>query len=316
MHFASSRFKIFLEDKMKTAVTGAFSYSGKYIAKRLLAQGAKVITLTDHPNRTDPFNGKVKAHPFNFDRPEALIESLRGIDVLYNTYWVRFDKGNTTQPGAVEKVKTLIKAADAAGVKRIVHISITKPSHDSPLPYFHGKAEMEKAVRESSMSYAILRPTVLFGKEDVLINNIAWLLRHFPFMPIMGDGSYTLQPVYVDDLAALAVSMGSRSDNVIMDAVGPEVFTFIDMVKTIGNAINHPVRVIPMNPALALFLSQIVSVFVNDVVLTKHEVDGLMANLLISDQPAACPTKLSDWLIENKNTVGTVYASEIKKHYK
>jgi len=196
-----------------------------------------------------------------------------------------------------------------------VHISITSPSLQSHLPYFLGKAQMEQAVLESGMSYAILRPTVLFGKEDVLINNMAWLLRRFPFMPVMGQGDYRLQPVYVDDLAALAVEWGSRSDNVVIDAVGPEVFSFADLVRKITETVGKPARLVPMNPSLALGLSQIVSLFTRDVILTRHEVEGLMADLLVSSQPPTCPTKLSEWLSENGNTVGVEYASELKKHF-
>src|SRR5882672_8553534 len=192
---------------MKIAVTGAFSYSGKYIAKRLLTHGEEVITLTGHPNRPDPFNGKIKAYPLDFDEA-SMTKSLQGVDVLVNTYWVRFDKGENTQPRAVENTRKLVNAAKAAGVKRMVHISIANPSADSHLPYYWGKAANEKAVMESGLSYAILRPTVLYGAkgaEDVLINNIAWLLRRFPFFGQIGDGQYKIQPVFVDDLAELAV---------------------------------------------------------------------------------------------------------------
>jgi len=300
---------------MKSAVTGAFSYSGKYIAQKLLAKGDEVITLTGHPDRAHMFAGRIKAYPFNFDRPQDQVASLHGVDVLYNTYWVRFDKGSTTQPGAVESVKRLIRSAAEAGVKRIVHISITNPSLDSHLPYFLGKAQMEQAVLASGMSYAILRPTVLFGREDVLVNNMAWLLRRFPFMPVMGQGDYRLQPVYVDDLARLAVEWGGCSDNTVMDAVGPEIFSFADLLRRIAETVGRPARLVPMNPSLALVLSQIVSLFTQDVILTRHEVQGLMADLLVSSQPPTCPTRLSDWLLENRSTVGVEYASELKKHY-
>ncbi|MBM3153019.1 MAG: NAD-dependent epimerase/dehydratase family protein, partial [Chloroflexi bacterium] len=165
---------------MKIAVTGAFSYSGKYITHRLLAQGHEVITLTGHPDRPDPFGGKVKAFPLDFEAA-SLTRNLRGVDTLYNTYWIRFDQGGNTQPRAVTNTRILVQAAKAAGVRRMVHISITNPSTDSHLPYFSGKAANEQAVIESGIGYTILRPTVLFGKEDILINNIAWLLRRFPF---------------------------------------------------------------------------------------------------------------------------------------
>src|SRR3990172_9212810 len=190
---------------MKIAVTGSFSYSGKYITRRLLARGEEVFTLTNHPRRPNPFEGRAKAYPLDFDDAAELTANLKGAHVLVNTYWVRFDKGTNTQPRAVENTRTLVNAAVEAGLKRIVHISITNPSADSRLPYFWGKAKNEKTVIESGLSYAILRPTVLFGKEDILINNIAWILRRFPFFALPGGGSHRLQPVFVDDLAQLAV---------------------------------------------------------------------------------------------------------------
>jgi NADH dehydrogenase len=300
---------------MKSAVTGAFSYSGKYIARRLLARGEDVITLTSHPNRIDPFNGKIKAYPLSFDEAD-MTRSLQGVDTLYNTYWVRFDWGANTQPRAVENTRKLVNAAKAAGVRRIVHISITNPNADSHLPYFWGKAANEKAVIESGLSHAILRPTVLFGAEDILINNMAYLLRRFPFFAQMGDGQYKLQPVYVDDLAALAVEAGLRSENLLWDAVGPDILTFDDLVKLIAARIGLRPRLIHIPPRLALSAAQVLSLFVGDVLLTPEEVDGLMAGLLISAEPPRCKTHLGDWLEENKNSVGMKYASELKKHYK
>lgn len=299
---------------MKIAVTGAFSYSGKFITKRLLERSEEVITLTGHPNRPDPFGGKVEVYPLDFDEA-SMTRSLQGVDVLVNTYWVRFDKGANTQPRAVENTRKLVNAAKAAGVKRMVHISITNPSAESPLPYFWGKAANEKAVIESGMSYAILRPTVLVGYEDILVNNIAYLLRRFPFFLLPGDGSYKLQPVHVDDLAALAVEGVYRTDNYTIDAVGPDIFTFKELVQVVGEKIGAQRPLIPVPPRLALLAAQFLSLFVRDVILTPEEVDGLMAGLLVSKEPPRGKICLADWLEKNKNQVGAKYASEIKKHY-
>ena len=207
---------------MKIAVTGAFSYTGKYVTTRLLARGEEVITLTNHPSRPNPFNGQVKSFPLDFDEA-GMTKSVRGVDVLVNTYCVRFDKGENTQPRAVENTRKLMNAAKSAGVKRIVHISIANPSADSPLPYYWGKAANEKSVIDSGIPYAILRPTVLVGGgEDILINNIAFLLRRLPCMLIPGDGTYGIQPVHVEDVADLAVEGVYSKGSSIMDAVGPE----------------------------------------------------------------------------------------------
>jgi NADH dehydrogenase len=208
-----------------------------------------------------------------------------------------------------------VNAAAKAGVKRIVHISITNPSADSHLPYFWGKAANEKAVIDSGMSYAILRPTVLFGKEDILINNIAWLLRRLPVFGLPGNGSYKLSPVYVDDLAELVVDSVYKKENFIWDAVGPDELTFKQTVELIEKTISISRPLIPLPPRLALLAAQILSVFVKDVMLTPEEVDGLMANLLISKEAPRCKTSLRSWLEENKATVGKRYANELERHF-
>jgi NADH dehydrogenase len=300
---------------MKIAVTGAFSYSGKYITKRLLDRGEEVITLTGHPNRPDPFNGRVKTFPLDFDEA-GMTASLKGVDVLVNTYWVRFDKGKNTQPRAIENTRKLVNAAKAAGVKRIVHISIANPSADSHLPYYWGKAANEKAVIDSGLSYAILRPTVLVGGgEDILINNIAYLLRRLPFFLIPGDGSYGIQPVLIDDLADLAVAGIYTRDSYIIDAVGPDSFTFKELVRLVGETIGTKRPLIPAPPRLALLAAQVLSPFFKDVLLTPEEVDGLMANLLVSKEPPRGTLSFKEWLTANKSTIGIQYASEIAKHY-
>ena len=299
-----------------SVVTGAYSYTGKYIARRLLESGHRVKTLTGHPNRPDPFGGQVDAAPFNFDRPVELARSLEGADVLYNTYWVRFPKGELTHAKAVDNIKALIRAAEDAGVRRIVHVSITNATLDSPLTYFSGKAQVEEAIKNSSLSYAIIRPTVIFGPEDILVNNIAWFLRRFPVFTMIGSGDYLLQPVYVEDMAELVANAGQQSDNVALDAVGPDTFTFEEMVRLIGEKIGKKTRVVHMPPNLAFFLSKLVGLVVRDVTLTRDEVAGLMANLLISNDEPTGQTRLSDWLERNAAKLGTGYVSELERHYR
>ncbi|MBU1660118.1 MAG: NAD(P)H-binding protein [Chloroflexi bacterium] len=298
------------------AVTGAFGYTGKYITRRLLAKGEQVITLTGNPKRPNPFAGQVTAYPFDFDAPEQLTETLRGVDTLYNTYWVRFDHGDRTHSRAVANTRILLRAAKDASVRRIVHVSITNPTLDSPLPYFRGKAQLEQAVGQSGLSHAILRPTVIFGREDILINNIAYLLRRFPIFAVPGDGSYRLQPIYVEDMAALAVEAGGREDNFTWDAVGPEIYTFDELVRRIRVAAGSRSRIIHLPPGLTLTLSRLIGMAVKDLVLTRDELRGLMAGLLVSAEAPRGQQSLGVWLDENQKTLGARYASEMARHYK
>ena len=294
-------------------VTGAFGYSGKYIATRLLAKGCRVRTLTNSIHRANPFGEQVEAVPFNFDCPDDLVESLRGATVLYNTYWVRFNYSFFKHESAVRNTLILFEAARKTGIKRIVHVSITNPSEYSPLEYFRGKARLERALVESGIPYAILRPTVLFGKEDILINNIAWTLRHLPVFGVFGDGNYRLQPIYVDDLAALAVEQGKQRANAVIDAIGPEMFTYRELVRTIGEIIGVHRPIASMPPALGYATGWLIGKLVGDVLITWPEVKGLMDNLLCTDSKPSGTTRLTEWLCEHKDALGIHYASELAR---
>lgn len=298
---------------MNTAVTGAFGYSGKYIAEKLLANRHSVITLTNSVQRANEFDGRVKAFPYNFDNLAALTKSLTGIDVLYNTYWVRFNHPLFNHADAVANTLVLFEAARQAGVKRIIHISITNPSETSPLEYFSGKAKLEKGLIDSGIPYSILRPTVIFGREDILINNIAWVLRHLPVFGVFGDGDYKLQPIYVQDLADLAVKCGEKQSNEIFDAIGPETFSYRELVETIGKLIGVKRAVISVSPGFGFLAGQIIGALTNDVLITRPEIEGLMANLLYTDSAPTGSTRLTDWIQHHSDALGRSYTSELKR---
>ena len=295
------------------AVTGAFGYSGRYLAGRLLDEGQEVITLTNSLARTNPFGARVRAYPLAFDEPDKLTLSLANVDVLYNTYWVRFNHATFTHEQAVNNTLALFAAAKRAGVRRVVHVSITNPSEDSPLEYFSGKARLERALRESGLEYAILRPTVLFGREDILINNIAWALRRFPFFAVFGDGTYRLQPIYVEDLAALALAEGKSTENKIINAIGPETFTYRGLVEAVGEAIGQKRRIVSVSPGSGYVASRIVGWFMRDTFITREEIKGLMDNLLCVDTAPVGATRLTDWMRANAGTLGHSYASELAR---
>jgi len=296
-------------------VTGAFGCTGQYITRRLLAMGERVKTITAHPDRPDPFGGQVSAAPFNFDQPAELVKSLAGASTLYNTYWVRLAYSGVTYDQAIQNTLTLFQAAQEAGIRRVVHVSITNPSVDSPLPYFRGKAILEKALLDSGLSYAIVRPTVLFGPACILLNNIAWFLRQFPVFAIPGSGEYKLQPVYLEDMAEITVGAGHQANNVVIDAVGPETYSYEDLVQLIARTIGSRARFIYVPPGLALDLARVLGSMVRDVVLTREEIAGLMAGLLVSQAPPTGKICLSLWLKQNASTIGREYYSEVARHY-
>jgi NADH dehydrogenase len=297
-------------------VTGAFGYTGKYITQRLLNAGRRVRTITGHPRRENSFGAAVDVAPMDFSNRAELVRSLTGASVLYNTYWVRVHHGRATFDQAVANSRVLISAAKEAGIRRIVHLSIANPSVDSPLPYYSGKAQVEKAIVESGLPYAILRPTVIFGSEDILINNIAWFARHFPLFAIPGTGRYQIQPMFVEDLADLATHSARQERNLVIDAVGPEIFTFDEIVQRIASAVGGSSRCMHVSPWVAVQILRLIGPFVGDVILTREEIEGLTANLLVSQQPASGQTRFTEWLSRNAAKLGSEYASELKRHYR
>jgi NADH dehydrogenase len=294
-------------------VTGAFGFSGQHIAKRLIDAGFRVCTITNSPERANPFEGKIKAHPFNFDNTEKLIHSLQGASVLYNNYWVRFNHPDFSYSEAVDNTLKLFDAAKKADIKRVVHISITNPSEESTFEYFRGKAKIERALIESGLSYAILRPAVLFGKRDILINNIAWFLRRFPVFGVFGDGNYRLQPIYVGDMAKIAVECGQTTENCIIDAIGPETFTYRSLVEHISIAIDKRRPIISIPPVIGYYAGSFIGKILKDVPITRDEIEGLMADLLHTNSKPSGETKLSDWIKENSNSLGMRYSSELAR---
>jgi len=301
-------------DRQLHAVTGAFGYSGLHISRLLLERGERVASLTGHPHRPDPFGGRVEVRAFHFDRAERMREALRDVKVLYNTYWIRFEHGAVTFAGAVENSRKLIGAAAEAGVERVVHVSITNPSLDSPLPYFRGKAEVEQVLRASGLSHAILRPAVFFGGRDVLINNIAWLLRRLPVFGV-APGSYGLQPIHVEDLARLAVEEGASRIDATLDAVGPEALGFRELVELVRTAVRSRAVVVKVPPRLLLLASRALGALVHDVVLTPDEVEGLRRGLLLSRGAPTGRTRFTDWLSGNAGALGAEWASELGRHF-
>jgi uncharacterized protein YbjT (DUF2867 family) len=301
---------------MTSMVTGAFGYIGMYMARRLLQQGEQVRTITTHPDKPNPFGCAVTASPYNFDRPGQLIASLRGVTTLYNTYWVRFEYGGATFRQAVQNTTTLFACAREAGVEKIVHISVTHASAQSDLPYYAGKGLQEEALIACGVPYGIIRPTLVFGKEDILVNNIAWLIRKFPVFPIFGSGLYRVQPIYVEDLATIAVASARDPTSTLSDAVGPEVFAFRDLVQLIASKINPKVKLLHVPPRLGIALGKLIGLVVRDTLLTSDELRGLMDSLLTSDQAPNGATRFSEWLGSNKDEVGATYSSELERHFR
>ncbi|TMF34851.1 MAG: NAD-dependent epimerase/dehydratase family protein [Chloroflexi bacterium] len=305
-----------MEQRGFDVVTGAFSFTGRFIARRLLAEERRVKTLTNHPQRAGAEDITAEVAPLQFADRAALVESLRGADVLYNTYWVRFRHGRVRFGDAVANTRILVGAARDAGVRKVVHISVSNPSVDSPLDYYAGKARAENAVRESGLQWAIVRPTLIFGAGDILINNIAWLLRRLPVFGIPGRGDYRLQPVAGEDVAEIATWAAAQGGNVTVDAAGPDIIYYSEMVESIAIAVGRHPRFVYISPRNAVRAAGIIGRLVRDVMLSEPELQGLMQELLVSREKPRGTRRLDNWLLSNANGIGRSYASELERHWR
>jgi NADH dehydrogenase len=296
-------------------VTGAFSYSGAAIARALQRSGRRVRTLTGHPGRAEP-DTAIDVRPLEFDDVVGLSASLEGATTLYNTYWVRFPHGHDDHERAVANSRTLFHAARQVGIERIVHVSITHPSISSPYGYFRGKAQVERALAEVGVPFAVLRPAILFGADGVLINNIAWLLRHLPVFGVGGKGDYRIRPVHIDDLAALAVKMGAERTDTVVDAVGPDRPTFLELVGLIREAVGSRSLVVRVPGFAVPALASVLGLVLRDVLLTGDEFRAMAEGMADTEGPTTGTTSVSAWIRDHADTLGRSYANEIERHFK
>ena len=300
------------------AITGVSGYTGRYIAERIARAGHDIVSLTGHPHRPTPLNGRITVKRYDFDDLQRMAEDLNGVDTLFNTYWIRMAYGDMNHERASANLKTLFGAAREAGVRRIVHVSIANADIESPLPYYRGKGVAEEFLRQIAPSYAIVKPTLLFGHGDILLNNISWALRRFPVFPVPGRGDYPVQPGFVEDIADLAVELGKSDTNVEVDAVGPETYSYMDYVRLVRDALGSKCAILKTPASLTLLGTKLVGAVVGDVVLTRDEIRGLSSGLLTSRDGGepTLSTRFSEWIAQNARGLGARYASELKRHYR
>lgn len=297
------------------AVTGAFGFTGRVIAERLLDAGHEVVTLTRRSGAGDPLAPRIAVHRLDPARPADLAAALTGVDTLFNTYWLRFPRLGSTFEGAVATSAGLLSAARRAGVRRVVHVSVVNASPDAGTPYVRAKAALEAVVRASGLDWAIVRPTLTYGPGDILINNLAWALRRLPVYGLPGLGRYTVQPVHVDDVARICMDAAASEPGLVVDAAGPETLAYRDLVGLVREAIGSRAIVLPMPAPVVLLAAKVLGLVVRDVVLTADEIRELTSSLLTSAQPPLGTIHIADWVRANADGLGRRWSSELARNY-
>jgi uncharacterized protein YbjT (DUF2867 family) len=301
----------------RAVVTGVFSYSGGVIARRLLDQGCEVVSLSRRAAPSGhPLADAVAVEPLQFGDAEALERALAGAEVLFSTYWIRFGRDGASFDGAVENSRALFAAARRAGVGRIVHLSVTNASASSPFAYFRGKAAVERVLAETTTEHAVIRPSLVFGgREEMLVNNMAWLLRRLPVYAVPGDGAYRVQPVAIGDVADLALAAARRSGASVEDAVGTEVYTFDEFLSVLAAAVGARARLVHLPAPTVVALGRSLGLILRDTVITREELGALTAGLLTSGDPPAGHTSFAEWLPAQGDWLGRRYANELERNW-
>jgi uncharacterized protein YbjT (DUF2867 family) len=300
----------------RVAVTGAFGFTGRALAEQLLAAGHDVVTLTRRSGAGDPLATRITVWPFDVSRPDYLTAALDGVETLFNTYWLRFPRGGARFEGAVADSATLLAAAREAGVGRVVHVSVVHAAADGTTPYVRAKAALESVVRSSGLEWSIVRPTLTYGLNDILINNLAWALRRLPVYGMPGFGRYRIQPVHVDDVARICVEAAGGPPGLVVDAAGPEIFEYREVVSRVRTAVGSRAIVVPMPGTVVLASARLLGLVVDDVVLTGDEIRELTSSLLTSDEPPRGEIRLSEWLVANAAHLGRRWSSELERNYR
>jgi uncharacterized protein YbjT (DUF2867 family) len=296
------------------AVTGAFSYTGSAIARELLARDRRVRTLVRSPSPPGhPLAGSVEVAPLALDDEAALVSALAGVEVLHNTFWIRFPCGRSTFEWAIAASARLFRAAAAAGVERIVHISVTRPSLASPYAYFRAKAAVDELALAGPVPATVVRPSLVFGgRQEILVNNIAWFLRRLPVFAVPRRAC-RVQPVHVDDVARLAVEEAGPG---VVDAVGPETFTYRSLVECVAAAVGTRTRLVPLPERTVTSFGHAAGLALRDTVVTREELGALAASLLTSDGPPRGTTRFSEWVAGQGDWLGREYHSELDRHWR
>jgi len=222
-------------------VAGGTGFVGSGIVRELARRGKPVAVLTRNASRAKRSPGlDVEYREGDVTRPESLARAMNGVEEVVgchqfpNSPIENPGKGYTFEKVDAEGTENLVRAAKAAGVKRYVYLSGAGAAPEGP-HWFRAKWRAETAVRESGLTYTILRPSWVYGPEDRSLNRFLGISRFLPFVPLIGNaGKQRMQPVFIDDVGrAVAESLDNpAAADQIFELGGPDVMSMTEVVRT------------------------------------------------------------------------------------
>jgi uncharacterized protein YbjT (DUF2867 family) len=230
---------------MKVLVTGGTGFVGTYVVNRLLQAEHAVAVLARSPEKTrNRYNRPVEAVAGNVLDPASLVRAAARRDAIVHLVGIIAEKGDQTFDRMHrEATENVLAAAQAAGVRRYLHMSAMGTSEDSPSEYGRSKAAGEKAVRASGLDWTVFRPSIIFGPGDGFVSLLAPIVRHNPgFIPVIGPGTTRFQPVSVRDVARVFAAALEKPDTIgnVFEVGGPDVLTLNQIYREIAAALGKP----------------------------------------------------------------------------
>jgi NADH dehydrogenase len=245
----------------RATVLGGSGFIGRYIVQRLAAKGAVVAVVSRHARDAGflrPLGdvGQIALIDAGLGDEARLAAALDGADAVVSSVGILYERGRQSFAAVhVHGPARLARLAQAAGVRRFVHISALAADIQSSSAYARSKAEGEAAVRAGFPGATILRPSVVFGPEDSFFNRFAALAIYLPALPLIGGGMTRFQPVYVGDVAAAVMAALTRPEagGRIYQLGGPGIYTFRELMELMLREIRRRRALISIPFGLARF---------------------------------------------------------------
>ena len=226
-------------------MTGGTGFVGTHLVNALQRRGHKVAVLARHAEAArNRYNHPVEAVTGNVLEPASLLSAARGRDAIIHLVAIIHERGSQTFD-AVHRTGTenAVAAAQAAGVRRFLHMSAMGVAGDAPSVYGRTKAAGEQAVRGSGLDGTIFRPSLIFGPGDGFASLLAPVVRKNPmFIPVIGPGTTKFMPVSVHDVARVFVSALEKPETIgkSFEVGGPETVTLNELYRAIATAVGKP----------------------------------------------------------------------------
>jgi uncharacterized protein YbjT (DUF2867 family) len=276
---------------MKVFVTGGTGFVGREVVRRLLAAGHQPVCLVRPGSEGKlPKGAGLSIRPGDVTDPASLDGALQGCQAVIHLVGIigEFpERGVTFDRLHRQATANLVAAAEAQQVARFVHMSSNGVGENASTGYYRSKWQAEEILRESSLSWTIFRPSVIFGAEDDFCNRMAELIRLLPVVPVIGNGRYRIAPVAVEDVAAgfVAALRLPASAGRIYPVCGQDCYTFDELLDQIGRALGRS-RVSKAHHPLFLVKPLVASLqFLPGFPLTSDQLTMLLAGNVCDPQP-------------------------------